>query len=67
MNRFRTVKGSIEEIRAVDPKTELTIYAIRKMVKENKIPYIKSGKKVLINVDNLIAYINGGMKNGNGN
>ncbi|MCI8486183.1 MAG: helix-turn-helix domain-containing protein [Clostridia bacterium] len=28
------------------------------MVKQNEIPYIKSGNKYLINVENLLAYIN---------
>ncbi len=29
------------------------------MVKNGEIPFIKSGKKYLINVENLIKYING--------
>lgn len=37
----------------------ITEYAIRKMVKNGEIPFIKSGKKYLINVENLIKYING--------
>lgn len=55
----RTIKGALEELKAIDPNTSVTLYAIRKMVKQNKIPYIKTGNKILINVDNLIHYIEG--------
>ena len=36
----RTIKGALEELKAIDPNTSVTLYAIRKMVKQNKIPYI---------------------------
>lgn len=55
----RTIKGALEEIKSRDPKSEITEYAIRRMVKENKIPYIRSGKKYLINVQSLLNYLNG--------
>lgn len=59
---IRTIKAAYEEIKAVDPKTDITVYAIRKLVKENKIPYIRSGKKYLISVENLLAYVDGSIK-----
>lgn len=34
-------------------------YAIRKLVKANKITYFKSGSKVLINFDRFIDFLNG--------
>lgn len=55
----RTIKGTLEEIKARDPKTAITEYAIRRMVKQNEIPYSRSGKKYLLNVEKLIDYING--------
>ena len=59
---IRTIKGAYEEIKAQDPATDVTLYAIRKIVKENKIPYIRSGKKYLINVETLIEYLKGDKK-----
>lgn len=56
---IRTIKGALEEIKANDPKSDITEYAIRKIVKQGRIPYIRSGKKYLINVETLINYING--------
>ena len=56
---IRTIKGAYEEIKAQDQNTDITLYAIRKMIKENKIPYVRSGKKYLINVETLIEYLKG--------
>lgn len=58
----RTIKGALEEIKSRDPKSEITEYAIRRIVKENKVPYIRSGKKFLLNVETLIDYISGNQK-----
>lgn len=56
---IRTIKGALEEIKARDPKSDITMYAIRRMIKNNEIPYIRSGKKYLLNVEKLIDYISG--------
>lgn len=56
---IRTIKGAFEEIKARDPKSDITMYAIRQIVKEGKIPYIRTGKKYLLNVEKLIDYISG--------
>lgn len=37
----------------------ISAYAIRKLVKANKITYFKSGSKVLINLDRFIDFLNG--------
>ena len=56
---IRTIKGALEEIKARDPKSDITMYAIRRMIKNNEIPYIRSGKKYLLNVEKLIDYVSG--------
>lgn len=56
---IRTIKGAFEEIKAIDPKSDITMYAIRRMVKNKEIPSVRSGKKYLINVEKLIDYISG--------
>ena len=37
----------------------ISSYAIRKLVKANKVTYVKSGAKVLINFDRFIDFLNG--------
>lgn len=38
----------------------LARYHLRQLVKQNKIKFIFAGKKVLINMDSLIEYLNNG-------
>lgn len=38
----------------------ISAYAVRRLVKENRITYFKSGSKVLINYDRFIDFLNGG-------
>lgn len=35
-------------------------YFVRQLVLQRKIKYVKAGKKYLVNVDNLIEYLNTG-------
>ena len=56
--KFRTVKEVVKDIKSMDTKTAITENFIRYLVKENKIKYIKSGKKVLINLNVLLEYLN---------
>ncbi len=37
----------------------ISAYAVRRLVKENRITYFKSGSKVLINYDRFIDFLNG--------
>lgn len=47
--------------------TGLAEYFIRKLVNENKISFIKTGRKTLVNLEKLISFLNGetGMKTEN--
>lgn len=40
-------------------RTNVTPFFVRKLVRENKIKYIKSGCKYLINAQSLCDYLNG--------
>ena len=57
MPRMRTIAEVADELRKADPNTALTKYAIRQMVLNGTIPCIKVGKKRLINMDVLEAYL----------
>ena len=57
MARMRLLKEAYSEIKANDPDTALTIYAVRKMVLSGEIPHHKAGKRYLINMDLLEAYL----------
>lgn len=58
MPRMRTIQEAAKELRKSDPNTALTPYAIRQMVLKGEIPCVCAGKKRLINMDILEAYLN---------
>jgi len=57
MERLRTIKQTIHELKATDPGCQLTEWALRQMVKEEKIPVVKAGKKSLLSVEAVERYI----------
>lgn len=59
MLRMRTIPEAAAELKANDPQTAVTPYAIRQMVLSGTIPCIYAGKKRLINMDILERFLNG--------
>ena len=60
--KARKIKSSLEDIKAEDPNTCLTEYAIRQMVANGEISHIKRGRKILIDLDELKEYLSIGAK-----
>lgn len=60
--KARKIKNSLEEIKAEDPNTCLTEYAIRQMVANGEISHIRRGRKILIDLDELKEYLANGAK-----
>lgn len=52
--RMRTLPECIRELQALDPNTALTLTALRRMVKQGKIPVVEIASKRLINLDLLL-------------
>lgn len=55
--RMRTVHEAAEELKKLDAGTAVTEYHIRQLAINNVIPRVRAGKKYLINLDALIAYL----------
>lgn len=55
--RMRTAQGVLDEIKAHDPDTEITLHYIRKLIKENAVPVVSVGTKKLVDVDQLLAFL----------
>lgn len=60
MAKMRSVPKAVEEIRAKDPETCISVCVLRRWVKEGKVPSRKTGKNYLVNMDALEAYMAGG-------
>ena len=55
--RMRTIKASMAEIKALDADTAVTEWFIRNLCKENKVKHYNTGKKILVNLDDLLKYL----------
>lgn len=62
MPRMRLIKDAFEQLKQDDPKTVITLYALRTIVKSETVLTIKPGRKVLINYDSLLEYFRFGDK-----
>lgn len=51
--RMRTIKQTAAE-------TGVAEYFVRRLVKQDKIKYVQAGRKVLINLDLFVDFLNGG-------
>ena len=54
MTRMRTIPKAYKEIKALDPNTDLTLRALRRMVKSGEIPSVQIASKTLVNLDLLL-------------
>lgn len=60
--KIRKIKVLIEEVKAEDPNTCLTEYAVRQMVSKGEISHIRRGRKILVDLDELKEYLSNGAK-----
>lgn len=55
--RMRGLVEAVNEIKTQDPKTALTLNALRSLVKTGALPCVKAGTKYLINMEILESYL----------
>ena len=58
---MRGIKQAVEEIKAADPDTALTVNGLRALVNSGTVPCVRMGRKILINMNILNRYLNNGM------
>lgn len=57
--RMRSVREAHKELRAADPHCSIGLSALYRLVSEGAIPSVPIGKKCMIDMDNLEAYLSG--------
>ena len=63
--RMRTKDNAYAEIKRLDPDTDFTKRALKRMISNKEIPTVKVGNKNLINLDLLIEKLSCGWYNDN--
>ncbi len=56
--QMRTIKEVHKEIKKVDPNSSLTLYAVRQLVNTGKVTYIRRGRKILVDLAEVMDYLN---------
>ena len=59
MKRYRTIAEAAAYFLDADPKTSLTEYAIRTLVRTGKVASARIGKKYLVSIEALEDYLTG--------
>ena len=57
MKRIRTIKETLQMLKQEDPNSGLSDFIIRKLANNYKIRSFKTGNKILIDYDSLMAYL----------
>ena len=57
---MKKIFPQMETINEASKISGLAKYRIRQMVLQNKVKYVRAGKKYLINIESLIEYLNQG-------
>ena len=59
MRRLRSITEAVKFLKEQDPDTSMTPYFIRCMIVDGKVPTIMAGKKYLVDIDQLLEYLEG--------
>ena len=57
MTRLRTIDKAVDELRKSDPDCALTVWALRQLVKEGKVPVLRVGNKQLVSMESVELFI----------
>lgn len=55
---MRLLSEAFHQIKSDDPHTALTLCGLRRLINNGEIPSVRIGRKVLINYDALLGYLN---------
>ena len=61
--RMRSIMQLADEYRKADPQTKINQHYLRQLIAKHSIPYLRAGKKYLINADILEGYLTRGDNN----
>lgn len=55
--RMRSAEGVLQELKAVDPETKITLNFVRGLIRSGEIPVVQAGYHKLVNVDLVFDYL----------
>lgn len=58
--RMRTAANVVKEIKAMDPGSNVSEHWVRQIAKSGRVPVVRAGRKILINLDEVLELLNAG-------
>lgn len=58
--RMRTAEGVLLQLQTDDPGTQMTLCAIRKIIRSGAVPVVPCGRKKLVDYDCFLSYLQSG-------
>ena len=58
--KMRTATGVVDELRAVDPNTAVSVHLVRRLINSGAVPSVPSGNRKLVSVDAVCEYLASG-------
>lgn len=58
--RMRTAEGVLHQLQTEDPGTQITLCAIRKIIRSGAVPVVPCGRKKLVDYDHFLTYLQSG-------
>ena len=58
LHRMRTIPETLAAIREIDEQSAITPYCIRTLCKNGEVKCVFTGRKILVDLDDLFRYIN---------
>ena len=55
--KMRSINEALSLIKATDPESAVTYNLIKNLIAENKVTYFMSGKKIILNYDDLVKVL----------
>lgn len=59
LHRMRTISDSVAALKELDSQTAVTANCIRSLCKDGKVHCVFTGKKILVDLDDLLVYLSG--------
>ncbi len=58
LRRMRTIPDALAELKALDENTAISPYCIRTLCNNRRVRCIYTGRKILVDLDDLIRFVN---------
>lgn len=57
--RLRSIREAAKLVKAEDNESGVNLNCIRNLIRNGKVHYVKTGRKVLLDLDDLFNYLSG--------